>query len=89
MDSVIPQVVLDHLRELANQSGDPLRGGWTTEQLAEAMDISRDGARNIVRRLLRHGQVRGRRVGIDAQQAIELGYLGCGSVMVYYLTEES
>ena len=87
MDAVIPPNVLEQLRELAQQSGDPLRGGWTTIQLARAMDLSHDAARDIVRRLMVQGLVTGRRVGISVEQAFELGYLGSCSIMVYHLKE--
>lgn len=89
MDAVIPAAVLEQLQELASSSGDPLRGGWTTLQLAEAMDISQEAAREIVRRLAKQKLVTGRRVGISVEDAFELGYLGSCSIMVYHLKESA
>ena len=87
METVIPAEVLKHLREIAHQKTDPLGGGYTQAQAAEAMGLTQTKARNVLRQLIVEGKLYSRRVGINQDDAQELGYLSGCSVPAYFFRE--
>lgn len=81
MDAVIPQDVLDHLSEV--HRGLDMEGWWRTEHLAHELGCGIDKARRIVRELLRAGRVQRRVVAVTQEQAVDMGLLAAGRVIVY------
>ena len=82
MDAVIPQDVLDHLRELA-QRENTLEGKFTTGHMAEGLGCGHEKARSILRGLMQKGRVRCCRVNVTDEEAWELGYLAGTSIVCY------
>lgn len=82
MDCVIPQEVLDHIRELADRESS-LEGLFTRRQMEDELGVSAKKARDLIRLMLRDGHIRSRRVAISDEQAIELGYLGGTGLRCY------
>jgi hypothetical protein len=85
MDAVIPDGVLAHLRNLAEQQAiDPLRGGFTIEQYCEALAVSVYKARKDLRNMVRDGVVKPKTIGLDRIQAQSLGHLRPANTTVYF-----
>lgn len=84
MDTVIPDDVVRHLRELAERKENPIQGGFTTQQVVDLLGVSKPRAREVIRTMVKDGHVHPRRVGLPIDLASELGYLGSCSIVVYY-----
>lgn len=82
MESVIPQAVIEHLREIARKQTS-FAGAFTTKMLCEEMDISDERARDLLRQLMREGRIQRRRISISDDDAWGMGYLGATSVIAY------
>jgi len=87
METVIPAEVLKHLREIAAKRDDPLHGAFTLQQAADAMQLPRPKAREVLRQLLVDGKLYSRRVGIPQEMAQEMGYLSGCSVPAFFFRE--
>ena len=90
MDAVIPANVLEHLRKLAEeQTVDPLRGGFTQEQYANALGLSPYKASKDIKRLFRAGHIQPRTVGLTLSQSLQMGYTRACSTTVYHLVDDA
>lgn len=83
MEAVIPETVMQHLREL-NDPQSLLAGGFTTRQLAEELGVGPEAARRRIRQMYRAGSITSRKVALTEADAHELGYLGGCKLIVYY-----
>lgn len=86
MDTVIPEDVLEHLRAV-NQQHTDLEGFFRTENVSDALGVSINRARGILRRALRQGVIVSEKKSVTEHQARELGLLGAGGVTMYRVVE--
>lgn len=86
MDSVIPPEVIEQIRAIQEERSST-EGLFTARDVAGAMDVPLEDAKDHIRGWLRAGRVRPRRIGLTDQQAWAMGYLGGGSVLGYVWVE--
>lgn len=87
MSDTLPQAVVDYIRALAVQR--PELPGITTAELAEALGVNRETARNRMRRLVQEGVfLPGITVGLTFEQAQAVGYLSGCRMICYRLNPD-